>query len=127
MNTEFDTHPHAASPEPQELNEVRWIKPVVDIFENEAEVLLIAEVPGVQLGDVDLHLHKGELTLLAYTRREAPGDPERVEFEPVGYRRTFAVRRGLDEARITAGLQRGLLTIHLPKSDALKPRQIPIS
>ena len=124
MNTEVETNP---TPEAQELSALRWIKPVVDIFENEREVLLIAEVPGVKAGDVDLQLHKGELTILARVTPSPHGEAEREEFEPVGYRRTFAVRRGVDEAGIEASVQRGLLTIHLPKSEALKPRQIPVA
>lgn len=119
--------PTTPNPEAQELSgRERWVTPLVDIFENDQEVLLVAEVPGVKPGDVDIQFNRGELTLLARASAAVQGDLERAEFEPVGYRRTFAVRRGIDEGQIKATLQHGLLTVHLPRSEAHRPRQIPV-
>jgi HSP20 family molecular chaperone IbpA len=49
-----------------------------------------------------------------------------VEFRDCEYRRRFAVPGGIDAAKISAELKDGVLRLHLPKSDALKPRQIAV-
>jgi HSP20 family molecular chaperone IbpA len=49
-----------------------------------------------------------------------------AEFAPGDYRRSFTVPRGLDPDKVKAEFSNGVLSLHLPKSSAIKPRQIKV-
>ncbi len=87
------------------------VRPRVDILESSQEFLLVADMPGVQPGDVNLSFEKGELTLSG-----ARGHSK--------YERTFAVSDVVAADRIAAEIKNGVLTVHLPKIEAVKPRKI---
>ncbi len=100
--------------------------PPVDVYENDDEVLVVADVPGARADSVIVKVEKDELYITA--RREPDADGQllaggRWESE---YRRSFVVPRGTDTARISAELSQGVLQVHLPKSLAVKPRVIQI-
>jgi len=105
------------------------VPPPVDIFENDDEVLLVADVPGVEPKDVHIRYERGELTLRA-TRTTGIGHGTPLIGEDfaheVDYVRTFRVSGAIDPEKIEAELRNGVLRLHLPKRDTLKPRQIPI-
>ena len=71
--------------------------------------------------DVDVRFEKGEL---AFTRRDGPPGGE---FGSTAYHRTFAVADSVAADRITADLKSGVLTIHLPKIEAVKPKRIAVT
>lgn len=103
------------------------IAPSVDIYENDDEVLVVAEVPGVTSDGVNLDFENNHLTIQASTSLPDDfGSALFSEFEDVDYRRSFELASGIDAEGISAELACGTLTIHLPKSAALKPRQIPV-
>jgi HSP20 family protein len=116
--------------EPQSLvqsSQRQVITPACDIYENEDEILVVADVPGVTADTLDINLEKGELSLEA--RRVDYGQQGAyvgVEFYDSDFRRRFAIPGGIDADRIRAELREGVLHLHLPKSEALKPRQIPV-
>lgn len=115
--------------EPQSLTQSEErprVAPPVDVFENADEILLHADMPGVETKDLEVSFDRGQLTITA--RREGNGDGNalRSEYRAADYYRRFAVPPGVDAAKIRAELKHGVLQLHLPKSDALKPRQIPI-
>lgn len=93
--------------------------PPVDIYENKEEILIQADVPGVTKDDLAIHLDKDQLTIEAH--RPKGVDPA------FDYRRTFVVPRGIDAENIGASLQNGVLTLKLPKSASMKPRQIAVT
>jgi len=102
--------------------------PLVDIYENQDEVLVVADVPGVATDGLNLNFENNRLTIHASASMpEVEGEPLFQEFTEVDYRRAFELAPGIDSEGITAELSGGMLTIHLPKSAALKPRQIPIT
>lgn len=104
------------------------VAPPVDIFENSDEVLVVADVPGATSEGVDLNFENNQLIIKAATEFAAEeGTPLFRELRDVDYRRAFELAPGIDAEGIKAELSSGTLTIHLPKSAALKPRQIPIS
>jgi len=107
----------------EQLNRRPVVAPPVDIYENRDEILVLAEVPGAKNDGVTIRLEKNELYLHA-RREDASTDSRR----PWGadYSRTFIVPRGIDAEKITAELTAGVLRIHLPKSEALKPRKIEV-
>jgi HSP20 family protein len=99
--------------------------PGVDIFETEAELLLYADLPGVNPQDIDLRYERGELTLTAKAlRRETPGQLLLGEFEEGDYYRVFRVNESIDAAHIEAEYKRGVLLVHLPKQEQAKPKQV---
>lgn len=93
---------------------------------NKDEVLVLADLPGVTADDLRIHLEKGELTLEARRAVPATGRVLGSEYGDLEFRRRFAVPGGIDADRITAELTNGVLHLHLPKSDALKPRRIEV-
>ena len=104
------------------------VAPPVDICENADEVLVVADVPGVASDGVELNFENNQLSIRAsVTLPEMDGSPLFREFAEVDYRRVFELAPGIDAEKISAELNDGSLKIHLPKSAALKPRQIPIS
>lgn len=94
------------------------VTPPVDIFENDKEVLLVADMPGVASDAVSVELESNELRI----RGEVPGSSG----TPYVYRRAFQVGPGIDPSKISAELKHGVLTVTAKKSDALKPRQIKV-
>jgi len=107
--------------------------PAADVIERENGFHIHMDMPGVRKEDLVIDVNKDELTVSGRTAN-AP-DPEtcdgrcyaHVEFRGGEYRRTFTLSDSVDRERITAQLRDGVLDLHLPKSEALKPRRIEIS
>ncbi len=102
------------------------VTPEVDIFENEDEILLHADMPGVCKEDIAINLDNGKMTLSGIRRMQPEGAFAWQEFDNVEYRRNFSVPQSIDTNKVSAVLKDGLLCLHLPKSDAARPRQIEI-
>jgi len=103
------------------------IVPLVDIFENDDEILLYAEMPGVVKEDVNVNLDNGKLDIVGYRKMAKPtGATEWEEFSEVEYRRRFSVPQTIDVSKVEAELKDGVLQLHLPKSEAAKPKRIEI-
>jgi len=111
---------------PEQVKERPWVAPRVDIYENNDEVLLLADVPGVRKEGLKIHLDKEQLTIEGHPEDELPGVPLGREFQAMDYRRSFIVPSGIDAGKISADLRDGVLSLHLPKSERLKPRQIEV-
>jgi len=111
---------------PENVEDRPWVTPRVDIFENDQELLLKADVPGVREGSLDIRLDQEELTFSGRREELDAGTPLGREFRMVDYRRTFLVPTGIDHGKVTAELKNGVLWLHLPKSEAVKPRQITV-
>lgn len=101
--------------------------PAVDIYENEHEYLVLADLPGVANDGVEIRFEKGELSLFA-RRAEAGVRGETLGSEIVGadYRRLFTIPETVDSERIDAKLQAGVLHLILPKASKARPRQITV-
>lgn len=110
----------------QEIQQKPAVSPAVDIFENEDEYLVIADLPGATENDIKIDLHRGELSLQASRHIEEVGDTLSWEFEPAGFRRAFRVPDIIDAAAIKAEFKAGVLWLHLPKSAEVKPRSIEV-
>jgi HSP20 family molecular chaperone IbpA len=122
-NTELVTRKDQA----QDLEQQRpVITPEVDIFESEHEILLRADLPGVGKDDLAINIDNGKLTLSGIRRMAPTGASTWREFGEVEFRRNFSVPQSIDTDKVSAELKDGLLCLHLPKSEAAKPRQIEI-
>jgi HSP20 family protein len=99
--------------------------PRVDIVETEKELMLYADVPGVSPEDVDLHYENGELILNARVKRRShTGNLLLAEYEEGDFYRAFNISESIDSSKIEASCKNGVLTVHLPKIEAVQPRQI---
>ena len=101
--------------------------PRVDILETENELLVYADMPGCKPEDVDIRYENGQLEIYG----KCPPRHENVEYllneYGVGdYYRTFTINEAIDAGKITATYKQGVLTVHLPKSEAAKPRRITV-
>jgi HSP20 family protein len=103
-----------------------WQEPPFDIYENKDELLLIADLPGVKTGHLKINLDKSELTVEGWRTPAKHNHVLGEEFEAWDYRRSFVVPPGIDGDKIKAETKYGVLRLHLPKSEAVKPRQIQV-
>lgn len=96
----------------------RTYAPAVDLIENDSALFLIADIPGVPEGKVDLSIEKNILTLVAVPTEGvvAGKKPVYSEYGIGEYRRSFALAEEIDRDGISASLKNGVLRITLPKS-----------
>ena len=100
--------------------------PLVDVYENDKEILLIADLPGVSKDSLTIQADGDTLTLEA-RRTEVPiGTPLTREFQTQDFSRTFGISPSIDRDRIEAKLEGGVLHLHLPKRAPVTPRKIPV-
>jgi HSP20 family protein len=101
--------------------------PRVDIYETVEEVVVLCDLPGVKPGNVELSFEGGELML--HGKVVPPGEPAHCLVEEYGvgdFYRLFAIPVEVNAEKIFAEYRYGVLTIHLPKIENVKPRRIPI-
>jgi HSP20 family protein len=103
--------------------------PVVDISENDKEYLIKAELPGIKKEDVHISVEKGVLTISGerkFEKEEKDKKYHRVERAYGAFVRTFIVPDDAEADKVAAEFKDGLLTIHIPKSEKAKPKQIEV-
>ncbi len=110
----------------EKTRELYEASPTVDIYENEDEILLHADMPGVVKDDISVNIDNGTLSLSGVRKLASKGLANWEEFSDVEYIRSFSVPQTIDVERVEAELKDGVLRLHLPKSEAAKPRQIEI-
>ncbi len=102
------------------------IAPAVDIYENEREYLVLADLPGVAHDGVQIRFENGELSLDATRQDEQHGDYLGTEIVAADYRRLFRIPETVDSEKIDARLHNGVLHLVLPKASKARPRQISV-
>lgn len=107
--------------------ELPRVAPLVDIYENEDEILVHADMPGVAKDNITVNVDNGRLEISATRKLQTKGSGSWQEFGDVEYRRVFSVPQSIDVAKVNAELKEGVLKLHLPKAEAAKPRTIEIS
>ncbi len=102
--------------------------PAVDIFETEKEITLLADMPGVKSGDLDIDLRDNMLTLHGDVKSPEGADEVDVirEYRTGKYYRQFTLSQVIDQPKIDAELKDGVLRLRLPKVEAATPRRIAI-
>ncbi len=101
--------------------------PRVDIYEDKDALTLLMDMPGVDKGGVSIQLENNQLMVYGKVNLdEAPGERMYSEYRLGDYTRTFALSGEIDQAKIEAGMKHGVLRLHLPKAEALKPRKIDV-
>jgi HSP20 family protein len=112
---------------PETREESRTFVPPVDIFEAPEGLAVVVDLPGVDKGDVDVHVENDVLTISAKAKDNAPGDSLYREFQLLNYFRQFQLSEHVDQQKIRAELKAGVLSIHLPRAEKAKPKQISVS
>jgi HSP20 family protein len=102
--------------------------PAVDILENETELVVLADMPGVESKDVDIDLRDNQLTIKG---RLNPIEGEKEislyqEFNWGDYVRQFTLSEVIDQGKITAKMEDGILRLALPKVEKVKPQKIKV-
>jgi HSP20 family protein len=118
----------AESPEGEFTHEGTYFVPAVDIYENSKELVLLADMPGVSSGDVEVDLKEGSLTIVGKVGAESDEvEPILVEYRVGNYFRSFRLTDVIDQSKITAAMSDGVLRLTLPKVEKAIPRKIPIT
>lgn len=102
--------------------------PAVDIFENDKELTVIADMPGVKPENLEIDLRKNTLSIIGDV--EAPEGPDENdvvrEFRTGRYLRQFTLSELVDQNKIEASLKDGVLRLRLPKVEKAVPRKITV-
>ena len=107
-----------------------WM-PAVNVEEKRSEIVITAELPGINEGDVEIELENNILTIRGEKREEHEEESADNRFHLWerrygSFQRSFTVPRTVDPEKIDAHFENGLLTIHLPKAPEAKGRKISI-
>jgi HSP20 family protein len=102
--------------------------PAVDIFEREKELVLLADMPGVEAKDLAIDLSDNVLTVSGDVKPpEGKSEADILrEYRTGKYFRQFTVSEVIDQAKIGAELKDGVLRLNMPKVEAAKPRKITV-
>jgi HSP20 family protein len=103
--------------------------PSVDIYETENELVVKADLPDVDLKDIDVRVENQTLTIAGerkFEKQDSAKGYHRIERSYGNFTRSFAVPNSFDTDKIAASFKNGVLSVSLPKKDAAKPRQIKI-
>jgi HSP20 family protein len=104
-------------------------QPVVDIFDKEDQIVIKAELPGVDKKDICVDVKDGILTLSGertYENEVTEGSYYRKERAFGKFNRSFALPEGLDPEKIDADFKDGVLNIEIPKPEEKKPRKVAV-
>jgi len=122
----FNDFPFAnVSPEQKE----NWI-PAVDILEKEGNLMLRAELPGMNEKEIDLKLEGNTLTLKGerkMDKEDKKNNYHRVESFYGSFTRSFRLPETVDLEKISADYKNGVLTVTIPQRPEVRPREIPVS
>ncbi|TWU27633.1 Hsp20/alpha crystallin family protein [Bythopirellula polymerisocia] len=101
--------------------------PRFDIFERDDELILWGDLPGVTTENLHIDFEKNELTIRGCVAPRQEGAQYLLGEYGIGdFYRTFAIGEAIDTEKISAELKNGVLTLHLPKTEAVKPRKIAV-
>jgi HSP20 family protein len=104
--------------------------PPVDVYEDEHNVTLKIEVPGVDEKDIDVRIENNVLTVHGerkFEKEEKEENFRRVERQYGSFTRTFTLPTTVDAEKVSANYDKGILKIALPKKAEAKPKQITVN
>lgn len=105
------------------------VTPTTDIYENNDEYILIANMPGVTRSEVQVKVIEESLIVFGKINYDEVSIRNYIlnENEIGNYFRKFKISDSIDKTKINAKYDNGQLIVHLPKSEKVKPRTIDIS
>ena len=117
--TRWMSEPRAARP---------W-SPAVDVIETENELVLKADLPDVDLKDIDVRVENQTLTLKGdrkFDSEQKSGGYHRIERNYGTFMRSFTLPTSVENDKVSADYKNGVLTVTLPKKEAAKPKQVKV-
>jgi HSP20 family molecular chaperone IbpA len=127
QSAETPSASEAASVQAPERPAALTFQPNVDIRDMGGEVVFTADIPGAKADGIDVTFEDGVLTMHATVPpREQAGRPIRQEYGIGNYRRSFRIGDGFDASQVTADYARGVLTVHVPRLAAVRPRKVAV-
>jgi HSP20 family protein len=106
----------------------RYYVPYADIYESDEALSVVMEMPGVEKKDIDVALENGVLRVsgrIDFTKYEDM-EPVYTEYNIGHYTRSFTLSNKIDQDKISAQVDDGVLTLTLPKAQEAQPRRISI-
>lgn len=120
---ELKQHTTQTNNRPERTRTQRVFQPATDIYETAEEIVVVADMPGVDERAVDVTLENNELTIAGTATAQWPQGHELVDAEfdagDHGYERTFVLSDQVDRDRIQATMKDGVLRLRLPKAKAV--------
>jgi HSP20 family protein len=114
---------------PQESTRpMRAFSPTTDIFETDEALTMLLEMPGVDRENIEISVENGVLTVegkINFSKYEGL-QPVYSEYNIGPFRRSFRISSRIDQDKIKAEMQSGVITLVLPKAEEAKPRRIEI-
>lgn len=110
------------------LEKESWIAPLIDIYETDDDYFLTAYLPGVAKENVKIKLEDNNLVIMGRVDYETLINRKYVlkEMEIGNFYRRFKLSDGIDESKVDAKLENGVLNVKLPKHERVKPKTIEI-
>lgn len=119
------TRPQESQPEP--TSQLPIYQPRFDIVESENELTLYGDLPGVEEKHLDVQYENEQLTIQGHVPpRMENVKMLRQEFGIGNYQRVFTIGASIDAEKISAEIHNGVLIVHLPKSESVKPKRIAV-
>jgi HSP20 family protein len=113
----------------QHLTSAEFLPPV-DILENEHNITLQAEIPGVKEEDLKITFENNVLTIAGerkFKEEENKENYHRIERRYGRFTRSFSLPAGVDPEKVSATFENGILKVTLPKREEFKPKQITVA
>ena len=102
-------------------------QPRFDIWEGDEELILYGDLPGVNIDQLDIQFEQNTLTIHGnVSEDDAPDEYVYREYGLGDFKRTFTIGESINVGEISAELRHGVLSLHLPKSEKVKPRRIEV-
>ncbi|MDD2733913.1 MAG: Hsp20/alpha crystallin family protein [Desulfuromonadaceae bacterium] len=112
----------------EDIKEGLW-QPAVDIYETADSIVIKAELPDVDQKDIEVRIEDSTLILKGERKHEDEVKKEnyhRIERYFGTFQRSFSLPASVDQEKVAADCEKGVLTITLPKKEDTKPKQISI-
>jgi HSP20 family protein len=126
MNTLTKTEEKSGAP--SNGQRVGHLTPLANILDTADGYVLEAEMPGVNKEGLEITVENGELVIFGRrATRERKGREVYRESRELDYRRVFELDPSIDSTKIHAKIDQGVLRLHLPKAESVKPRKIAVA
>jgi HSP20 family molecular chaperone IbpA len=103
-----------------------YVVPPVDIYEGDDELVLLADLPGVETDALEIRVDRGTLTIQARAQHVIRDEPIYREYRLTGFYRQFSMPEDFDSDRAEAVMKNGVLTLKLPRAERARPRRVEV-
>jgi len=102
-----------------------WI-PATDALQTDTEYRYLLDLPGVSLSDIDVSLHRGELTVKGSRSIDTSATSMKTERRHGQFKRVIALADDAEESTLSASMNNGVLMISVERSTVAAARPIPV-